>query len=106
MISYPPKIIQLTDKDLNYDTSSFDITTYDNEIAITINMPDAKEEEINFRVIKDTIELMFNTPKAEYHRFIKLPCNVKSKTATFTYKNGVLDIIITREKGGVKKIEK
>jgi len=95
---YPAKITQKTAKKSKEDRSSYDVIKGDNEVTITIDMPDTKKEEIDLRITKDTIELMPNNPKGKYHRLINLPCNVKSKTATFTYRNGILDIVIMREK--------
>jgi HSP20 family protein len=96
--SYPLKITQKTTKKSKEDRSSFDIIKGDNEVTITIDVPDTKKENIDLRITKDTIEIMPNNPEGKYHKLINLPCNVKSKTATFTYRNGILDIIIKREK--------
>ena len=96
--SYPLKITQKTTKKSKEDRLSFDIVRSDNEVTITIDMPDTKKENIDLWITKDTIEIMPNIPEGKYHRLINLPCNVKSKTATFTYRNGILDIIIKREK--------
>jgi HSP20 family molecular chaperone IbpA len=85
-------------KESKEDRPSYDIITDDNEVTITIAMPDTKKENIGLWITKDTIEIMPNNPEGKYHRLINLPCNVKSKTATFTYRNGILDIIIQREK--------
>ena len=94
--TYPLKITQKTTKKSKEDRSSFDIIKGNNEVTITIDMPDTKKENIGLMVTKDTIEIMSNNPEGRYHRLINLPCNVKSKTATFTYRNGILDIIIKR----------
>ena len=80
------------------DRPPFDIITDDNEVTITIDMPDTKKENIGLWITRDAIEIIPNNPEGKYHRLINLPCNVKSKTATFTYRNGILDIIIKREK--------
>ena len=95
---YPANITQKTTKKSKEDNSLYDVVKDDNEVTITIDIPDTKKEEINLRIAKDAIELMPNNPKGKYHRLINLPCNVKSKTATFTYRNGILDIIFKREK--------
>ena len=96
--SYPSKITQKTNEHLKEETSSFDIIKSKDEVTITIDMPDTKKENIGLWITRDTIEIMPNNPEGKYHRLINLPCNVKSKTATFTYRNGILDIIVKREK--------
>jgi len=106
---YPAKITQKTAKKSKEDRSSYDVIKGNNKVTITIDMPDTKKEEIDLRITKDTMELMPNNPAGKYHRLINLPCNVKSKTAKATYRNGILDIIIEKEnraKKGVNKIEK
>ena len=96
--SYTPKITQKTNEDLKEDTSSFDIIKTKNEVTITIEMPDIKDEDIDFKVTKDTIEIIPDHPAGKYHKIISLPCNVRPRTLTFTYRNGVLDIILQRGK--------
>ncbi len=73
-----------------------DVITNDSSVSITIDMPDATKQKIRFRTTKDTIEIMPDKPTQKYHKCIRLPCTVQPETATFTYKNGVLDIGITR----------
>ena len=88
----------ITSKKSNEDVEPFDIFMDDNKVTITVDMPDTKIENIDLLITGDIIEIMPNNPEGKYHRFINLPCRVKSKTATFTYRNGILDIIIKREK--------
>jgi HSP20 family protein len=87
-----------TTKKSKEDRPPFDIITDDDEVTITIDMPDTKIENIGLWITRDTVEIMPNNPKGKYHRLINLPCHVKSKAATFTYRNGILDIMIKREK--------
>ena len=95
---YPSKITQTTTKKSKEDRPSFDIITDNKKVTITIDMPDTKKENIDLWITRDTIEIMPNNPDGKYHKLINLPCNVKSKTAKFTYRNGIFDITISREK--------
>ena len=107
--SYPLKITPRLPLNSRKDKSTFDIIGGDNEVTITIEMPDVKKGDISLRVTRDSIEIIDTKPMREYYRLINLPCSVKSKTAKATYRNGVLDIIIRREnkrESGVIEIEK
>ena len=93
---YSSKITPQTNDHPKEDTSSFDIIKSKDEVAITVEMPDIKEEDADLRVTKDTIEIMPDHPKGKYHKIINLPCDIKPRTLTFTYRNGILDIILKR----------
>ena len=98
---YSSKLTQQTNEHLKENISSFDIIRSKDEVTITLEMPDIKEKDIEFRVTKDTIEIIPDHPEGKYHKIINLPCDVKPRTLTFTYRNGILDIIIQRgEKEG------
>lgn len=93
---YSSKITQQTNEGIKEDTPAFDIIKSKDEVTITIEMPDVKEEDIDIRVTKDTIEIIPDHPAGKYHKIINLPCNVKTRMLTFTYRNGILDIILKR----------
>lgn len=95
---YPSKITQKTAKKSKENKSLYDIIKDDHKVTITIDMPDTKKGEISLRITRDTVEIMPNNLEGKYHRVINLPCNVKPKTAIFTYNNGILDIVLTRKK--------
>ena len=104
---YSSKLTQQTNEHLKENISSFDIIRSKDEVTITLEMPDIKEKDIEFRVTKDTIEIIPDHPEGKYHKIINLPCDVKPRTLTFTYRNGILDIIIQRgEKEGWSRLKK
>jgi len=65
--SCPSKITQKTTRKSKEDRSSFDIIKGDNEVTITIDMPDTKKENIGLLITKDTIEITTNNPEGKYH---------------------------------------
>ena len=75
-----------------------DVVEGNEDVAVTVEIPDVEQEEINCNVSKNKIELTIDTPTKKYHEHIMLPCAVKTKTTKTTYKNGVLDIVIKRKK--------
>ena len=74
-----------------------DIIEGDEEVAVTVEIPDVEKEDIDFNVTEDTIEITACGPEREYHELIDLPCVVKPKTMKVTYKNGVLDVVVKRK---------
>ena len=70
-------------------------------ISVTIEIPGVEKDDIDIRVMENTLEINVNTPQRKYHKKIRLPTRVKPETTKATYKNGVLDIEIV--KGGQKK---
>ena len=60
-------------------------------------MPGVERDDIDLNVTGDTLEIKVDTPQRKYHKSLNLPCDVKPKTTTATYKNGILDIVIKRK---------
>ena len=83
-----------------------DIIEGEEEVSITVEIPGVEKEDIDLNVTEDTVEINVDTPERKYHKIIDLPCEVKPRTTKATYKNGVLDIVITRKEkkktGGYK----
>lgn len=88
--------IQQTNEDIEEGNPPFDIINSKDKVTITIEMPDIKEEEIDIQVTKKSIEIFPNNPVGKYHKSFDLPYNVEPSTLTFTFRNGILDIIIKR----------
>ena len=91
------KIIQKNAKEVNQDNSLFDVITGDDIVTITVDMLGIKKEKINLRITIDNVEITTDNHEWEYHRLINLPCKVKPESTSFTYKNGILDITVSRD---------
>jgi HSP20 family molecular chaperone IbpA len=97
----PLTIVQKNAKNFDEADSSYDIVKDDDTVSITIAIPALKKEEIKLRITNDTVEVFSVNPKENHSRFFTLPCNVYPEAATFTFNNGILDIIIPRKKRGI-----
>ena len=75
-----------------------DIIEDDKEVAVTVELPGVEREDINLNVTKDSLEITVDNPKRKHHKRLGLPCSVKPNTMKSTYKNGVLDVIIKKDK--------
>lgn len=73
-----------------------DIIEDGKEVAVTVELPGVEREDIDLNVTEDALEI--TVPKRKYHKHLVLPCSVKLGTMMSTYKNGVLDITIKKDK--------
>lgn len=73
-----------------------DIIENRKDVAVTIEIPGVKKEDINLDVKQNSLKLTVNHPARKFQKTIKLPSDVKPKTTMITYKNGILDIIIQK----------
>jgi HSP20 family molecular chaperone IbpA len=97
-------ILQKTAKEFDEDTSLYDVINDVDRLTITVDMQGIKKDKINLRITSDAIEITSDDSCREYYRFIRLPCEVKPESAEFSYKNGILDIVISKNRGiGIEK---
>jgi HSP20 family protein len=73
-----------------------DVIEYDDEVAITVELPGVEKKDIDLKAIEDTLEIKVDIPQREYRKLVNLPCDVQPRTLKATYKNGVLDVVIKR----------
>ena len=73
-----------------------DVIEYDDEVAITVELPGVEKKDIDLKVIEDTLEIKVDIPQRKYRKLVNLPCDVQPRTLKATYKNGVLDVVIKR----------
>ena len=78
-----------------------DIIEHAKVISVTIEIPGVEKDDIDIKVMENTLEINVNTSQRKYHKKIRLPTRVKPETTKATYKNGVLDVEIG--KSGQKK---
>ena len=79
-----------------------DIIEGDKEVFITVAIPGVEKDDIDLNIVEDMLEITIDTSKMDYHEVVNLPCEVKPETAETTYKNGVLDVTIKRNKNIVE----
>lgn len=73
-----------------------DVIEYDDEVAITVELPGVEKKDIDLNAIEDTLEIKVDIPQRKYRKLVNLPCDVQPRTLKATYKNGVLDVVIKR----------
>lgn len=101
-----PKIQEIPNRPLKNQTGELtiseesesltDVIEYDDEVAITVELPGVEKKDIDLKAIEDTLEIKVDIPQREYRKLVNLPCDVQPRTLKATYKNGVLDVVIKR----------
>jgi HSP20 family protein len=83
-----------------------DVIECEEEISITLEIPGVEKDDIELTVEEDRVAINVDTIQRKYFKEIPLKVKVNPKTSKATYKNGVLDIILTKipqkEKKGKK----
>jgi len=75
-----------------------DVMTTNGEIKVIVEMPGVEKKDIKLHGTEENLTLSVDTPQRKYHKEIKLPTNVDLKSAKSTYKNGVLEVTLTKKK--------
>jgi len=66
------------------------------QVSIVAEIPGVDEKKIKIAVKDDILELEAEDTDKKYHKEILLPSKVKKETLRSTYKNGVLEITLTK----------
>jgi HSP20 family protein len=75
-----------------------DVIEGETDVSVTVEIPGVEKNDIDLHATEDKLEITVDTPQRKYHKIINLPADVIPKTTKATYKNGVLDVIITIKK--------
>jgi HSP20 family protein len=75
-----------------------DVMTTNGEIKVIVEMPGVEKKDIKLHGTEKNLTLSVDTPQRKYYKEVKLPTNVDPKSAKSTYKNGVLEVTLTKKK--------
>ena len=82
-----------------------DVMTTNGEIKVIVEMPGVDKKDIKLHGTEENLTLSVDTPQRKYYKQVKLPTNVDLKSAKSTYKNGVLEVTLTKKKPETPKGE-
>ena len=75
-----------------------DVTTTDNEVKVTVEMPGISKQDIKVSAYEGAVEVStLDKAKRKYHRIIDLPSETNIETAKSTYSNGILEITFEKQ---------
>jgi len=75
-----------------------DVISTNNEIKVVAELPGVEKEDIKLHGTDKTITISVDTLQRKYYKDIDLPAPVDPKTAKSVYKNGVLEVTLTKKK--------
>ena len=80
-----------------------DINEMDDQIAITVELPGVKKEDIDINVMEDKVEVNVKTESRKYFKSIDLKSLVETESSKATYTNGILDLVLTKKESEKSK---
>lgn len=83
-----------------------DVIDCGDTIAVTVELPGVDKADIELEVHEETLTIKVDTESRRYFKEVDLPSPVKEDTAQASYKNGVLDVTLTKKCPGKKKGQK
>ncbi len=69
-----------------------DIMEDEKDVVIIAELPGVEKEDIILHATGSSLTIDVDTPTRKYHKELKLPTEVDSKSARASYKNGVVEI--------------
>jgi len=86
-----------------------DIMEEDNTVKIVAEVPGVEKEDINLELAQNSLIISVDTKTRKYYKEVELPSQVDSESVKASYRNGVMEITLTkkhvRPKGQRVKIE-
>ena len=80
-----------------------DINETDDQIAITVELPGVNKEDIDINVMEDKVEVNVKTESRKYFKSIDLTSLVETESSKATYKNGILDLVLSKKESDKPK---
>jgi len=75
-----------------------DVITTNNEVKVIAELPGVDKDAIKLHGTENTLTISVETPQRKYYKEVELPTSVNPKTAKTAYKNGVLEVTLTKTK--------
>lgn len=86
-----------------------DVIEDGNTVKVVAELPGVEKEEIKLYVTERSLTIEVDTPERKYHKELDLPAEVDETSARSTYKNGILETVLTKkrkkDKGTYIKVE-
>ncbi|MBD3262597.1 MAG: Hsp20 family protein [Candidatus Altiarchaeales archaeon] len=73
-----------------------DVVEGDDQLSVIAELPGIEKQDIDLSTGEQELEINVNTAKRNYHKNIRLPCDVDPDSAKASYKNGVLEVKLDR----------
>jgi HSP20 family protein len=80
-----------------------DVIDCGDTIAVTMELPGIEKDDIKLEIADQLLTIRVNTEARRYFKEVNLPAPVKEEAAKASYKNGILDITLTKKVPPKKK---
>jgi len=71
-------------------------------VKVIAELPGVEKSDINLNCTGTSLTIRVDTPKRKYHKELDLPAEVDPDSSKASYKNGVLEVVLTKVKPRVK----
>ena len=75
-----------------------DLIEDEGTVVVLVALPGVNKDDLDLRVTANCLTVSVDTAEFEWYDEFKLPVRVKSKSARASYKNGVLEVKLEKEK--------
>jgi HSP20 family protein len=79
-----------------------DVMETNDAVHVIAELPGVEKTDIKLHATEDALTILVDTAQQKYYKEVRLPSKVNVKTATTSYKNGVLEIILKKVNGKPK----
>jgi len=73
-----------------------DVISTDNEVKVVAELPGVEKNDVQLHGTESSLTISVETPQRRYYKEVELPVLVDPKSAKSTYKNGVLEVTLTK----------
>ncbi len=86
-----------------------DVIVEGDRVRVVAELPGVERTDINLQCAESELTISVDTPQRKYHKVLELPAPVDPESPKASYRNGVLEVLLTRQrpkqKGKEIKIE-
>ena len=75
-----------------------DVMETDGEVKVIVELPGVEKEDIKLHGTERSLTISVDTRQRKYHKEVELPAKVDPKEAKSSYKNGVLEVTLQKQK--------
>jgi len=82
-----------------------DVMTINGEVKVILELPGVEKKDIKLHGTERSLTISVDTPQRKYYKEVELPAKVNPKEAKSSYKNGVLEVTLQKQKAEKPKGE-
>jgi HSP20 family protein len=73
-----------------------DIIESEDKVRVIVELPGVEKKEIKVNASDRALDIGVENPDKPFIKHLDLPCDVRRDSAKANYKNGVLEVVLTR----------